>query len=324
MDGLRGPLLSGTGFYLKRKALYGKPNQENMFLSEPEKNFGTSSKFIYSLKGNNEQFVAKKDDSRDAILEESRILANWVDISVSLPQETIGCTTIGMKDGMVQLMKWCSNLVQVGLSKFSPLTYGVSRMSVLQSMCYGYFTFSSFLSVALLLYGTVPQVCLLNGIPLYPKVSDPWFAVFVAIYTSSLFQHLYEVLSSDGSIMTWWNEQRIWIIRLISGSLFAVLDAIMKCLYKKKVNLSLTNKAVDKEKFEKYEKGKFDFEGAAMFLVPLLILVLLNIVCFFCGLRTVVIEKSLEEMFGQVFLSFFILILSYPILEGMVTKGKGK
>ena len=48
-----------------------------MFLSEPEKNFGTSNKFIYSLKGNNEQFVAKKDDSRDAILEESRLLANY-------------------------------------------------------------------------------------------------------------------------------------------------------------------------------------------------------------------------------------------------------
>ena len=48
----------------------------DMFLSEPEKNFGTSNKFIYSLKGNNEQFVAKKDDLRDAILEESRLLAN--------------------------------------------------------------------------------------------------------------------------------------------------------------------------------------------------------------------------------------------------------
>uniref|UniRef100_A0A7N2LYQ1 Cellulose synthase-like protein G2 n=1 Tax=Quercus lobata TaxID=97700 RepID=A0A7N2LYQ1_QUELO len=323
MDGLRGPLLSGTGFYLKRKALYGKPNQEGM----PEKNFGTSSKFIYSLKGNNEQFIGF---SYDCLLESTFTgyllhCKGWISVYLYPKRPCfLGCTTIDMKDGMVQLMKWSSNLVQVGLSKFSPLTYGVSKMSVLQSMCYGYFTFSSFLSVALLLYGTVPQVCLLNGIPLYPKVSDPWFAVFVAIYTSSLFQHLYEVLSSDGSIMTWWNEQRIWMIKSISGSLFGVLDAIMKCLGKKKVNLSLTNKAVDKEKFEKYEKGKFDFEGAAIFMVPLLILVVLNIVCFFCGLRRVVIEKSLEEMFGQVFLSFFILILSYPILEEMVKKGKGK
>ena len=36
------------------------------------------------------------------------------------------------------------------------------------------------------------------------------------------------------------------------------------------------------------------------------------------------IEKNLEEMFGKVFLSFFLLILSYPILEGMVSKSKGK
>lgn len=73
----------------------------------------------------------------------------------------------------------------------------------------------------------------------------------------------------------------------------------MKFLGKKKVSLSLTNKAVDKEKFEKYEKGKFDFEGAAMFMVPLFILVMLNIVCFFCGVRRVIIEKNLEEMFYQ-------------------------
>ena len=118
------------------------------------------------------------------------------------------------------------------------------------------------------------------------QVSDPWFAVFVAIYMSSLFQHLYEVLSSDGSIKNWWNEQRIYIIRSISGCLFGFLDAIMKCLSKKKVNLSLTNKAIDKEKLQKYEKGKFDFEGAAMFMVPLFILVILNIVCFFYGVRS--------------------------------------
>ena len=36
------------------------------------------------------------------------------------------------------------------------------------------------------------------------------------------------------------------------------------------------------------------------------------------------IEKNLEEMFRQVFLSFFFLILSYRILEGMVSKSKGK
>ena len=46
-----------------------------VFLYEPKKNFGTSSKFIDSLKGKKEQLVAKNDDSWDAILQEARLLA---------------------------------------------------------------------------------------------------------------------------------------------------------------------------------------------------------------------------------------------------------
>lgn len=49
-----------------------------MVLFEPEKNFGTSSKFIDSLKGKNLQLVAKNDDSWDAILQEARLLASYV------------------------------------------------------------------------------------------------------------------------------------------------------------------------------------------------------------------------------------------------------
>ncbi|KAI8012416.1 AUGMIN subunit 4 [Camellia lanceoleosa] len=133
----------------------------------------------------------------------------------------LGCTTIDMKDTMVQQMKWSSRLLQVGLSRFSPLTYGMSRMSMLQSMCYGNLTFTYLQSFAFLLYGTIPQLCLLNGIPLYPKISHPWFVAFASVYTSALCQHLYEVLSSGGSIGTWWNEQRIGKIKFVTACLYA-------------------------------------------------------------------------------------------------------
>lgn len=83
----------------------------------------------------------------------------------------LGCTTVDMKDALVQMMKWASGLVQVGFSRFSPLTYGVSRMSLLQSMCYGYFAFTHFFSIACLIYGIAPQLCFLFGIPLFPKVN---------------------------------------------------------------------------------------------------------------------------------------------------------
>ncbi|KAJ0092159.1 hypothetical protein Patl1_25192 [Pistacia atlantica] len=188
MDGLRGPLLSGTGFYMKRNALFGSPNQEDKYLAEPEKNFGTSGKLIESLESNKEQDVTRQGDSSDSIVEEAKRLAScsyeettkwgyllhckgWKSVYLYPKRPCfLGCTTIDMKDAMVQLMKWSSELIKIALSKFSPLTYGMSRMSFFQSMCYGYFTFQPLLSVALLLYGIVPPLCLLSGTTLYPKL----------------------------------------------------------------------------------------------------------------------------------------------------------
>lgn len=70
-------------------------------------------------------------------------------------------------------------------------------------------------------------------------------------------------------------------------------------------------------------KGEFDFKGAELFMVPLVMLVTLNLACFIGGMRRVIAESNLQEMFGQVFLSSFVLVLSYPILEGLIPK-KGK
>ncbi|KAI7980357.1 Cellulose synthase-like protein G2 [Camellia lanceoleosa] len=309
MDGLRDPPCSGTGYYLKRKTLFGSPNPEGLLsniVSEEARNLASCT-FENGTKWGKEIGY-----SYDSLLESTftRYLLHskgWRSIYLYPKRPCfLGCTTIDMKDTMVQQMKWSSRLLQVGLSKFSPLTYGMSRMSMLQSMCYGNLTFTYLQSFAFLLYGTIPQLCLLNGIPLYPKISNPWFVAFASVYTSALCQHLYEVLSSGGSIGTWWNEQRIGKKKFWVGIT--------------KASFRLTNKAIDQEKLKKYEKGKFDFKGAAIFMVPLTILVILNIVYFIGGAKMVITERNFGEMFGQIFLSSLILVLSYPILEGLIQR----
>ncbi|PSR92899.1 Cellulose synthase-like protein [Actinidia chinensis var. chinensis] len=354
MDGIGGPFFTGTGYYLKRKALYETPNHEDAFLREPEKNFGFSSKFISSLKGINQKNTNKEYIS-DAIVDEARNLATctfekgteWgeeVGYSYSSLLEStstgyllhcrgwrsvylypnrpcfLGCATIDMHDGLVQIMKWSSGLTQLAFSRFSPLTYAVSRMSLIQSMCYGFIMFSPLYSIPNWLYGTVPQICLLSGIPLYPKVSSPWFIAFATVYVSSISQHLFEVFYTGGSMRTWWNEHRIGTIRAVTSFFFGVLDIVMKKLGVMKANFRLTNKAIDKDKMEKYEKGKFDFQGADMFMVPLRILAILNLVCFIGGLKRVVFERNLEDFFVQVYVSSMTLATSYPILEELISK----
>ncbi|KAL0457064.1 UNVERIFIED_CONTAM: Cellulose synthase-like protein G3 [Sesamum latifolium] len=356
MDGIKGTVCAGTGYFLKKKALYCSPNQEDdQFLEEAEKNFGFSTKLIDSLQALNGKNVRERENICDATIEAAKKLASctyeqntrwgkeigysydcllestftgyllhckgWTSVYL-YPERPcfLGCTTIDMKDALIQLMKWASGLVQAGLSKFSPLTYGMSKMSPLQSMCYGYFMFTHLFSIACLLYGIVPQLCFLYGVPLYPKVTNPWFAAFAAVFLSSLSQHLYEVVSSGGSMRTMWNEQRIWMIKSVTACLFGCFDVLMKYVGMAKANFRLTNKAIDQEKLDKYEKGKFDFQGAKMFMIPLTMLVLLNLGCFIGGMKGLISGGDVKEMFGQGFLSSYVLVLSLPILEGLIPK----
>ncbi|KAK9065136.1 hypothetical protein SSX86_016519 [Deinandra increscens subsp. villosa] len=360
MDGIGGTVCSGTGYYLKKKALYGSPNQQDEHLLHLEESFGKSTILIDSLRSKQENKESRIHEFTTAILDETLKLAScsyedntkwgkqigysyesllessftgyllhtrgWKSVYL-YPKRAcfLGSTTIDMKDAMVQLMKWSSGLLQVGLSRFNPLVYGASRMSILQAMCYAYFMYTPFLSIAFLLYGTIPPLCLLNGIPLYPTASNPWFKVFAMVYVSSLLQHLYEVVLSNGSLATWWNEQRIFFIKCISALLFGCLDVTMKSFGVVKANFRLTNKVVDQQKLEKYEKGMFDLEGAKMFMIPLTVMVLLNVVCFVGGMKRVISNKNLDEMFAQVFMSWTTLLFSYPILKGLVpNKTKSK
>nr|UMZ08748.1 cellulose synthase-like M [Panax notoginseng] len=357
MDGLRGPVLTGTGYYLKRKALFGSPNdQEVTYLHQPALSFGNSDMFIASLHGNNQKHIVNNGETtEEQQLKEAHVLAScsfekgtkwgseigytyecllestftgyylqckgWKSV-YCYPKKPafLGCATIDMKDALVQLRKWNGNLLELGFSKFSPLTYAISRMSFLHSMCYAYFAFQPLTSLSLLIYGIVPQFCFFKGIALFPKVTDPWIAAFAFVWVSSLLQHLYEVLSSGGSLRTWWNEQRIWVIKVVSGSLFGCMDCVRKKIGISKTVFRLTNKAIEKEKLENYEKGKFDFQGAQIFMVPLVGLVIWNMACLIGGIWRMFVGGNSSEMFGQLFLSSFLSLVSYPIIGGMLTR----
>ncbi|CAN4091183.1 unnamed protein product [Withania somnifera] len=261
MDGVGGTVCAGTGYYLKKEALYGSPiNQDDMTslflkaqseykweslisqseesLQEAEQKFGASRKFINSVNSLNDQKNGREILCVEMI-DEAKTLAS--------------CT-------FEENTSWGK------------------------------------------------------------EVTSPWFALFTTIFLSSLAEHLYEVLSSGGNLRTWWNEQRIWIIKTVTACLFGCLDVLMKWLGVAKANFRLTNKAIDEEKLRKYEKGKFDFQGAKLFMVPLTFLVVFNVVCFIFGMKRLASERNIEEMFGQAFLSFYLLVLSYPILEGLVSK----
>ncbi|KAL3506070.1 hypothetical protein ACH5RR_031452 [Cinchona calisaya] len=352
MDGLKGPILSGTCFYIKRESLYGSSTDKDMDLIELKQSFGPSNEFIKSLKRssyyNNDGFVTTLfQETRfvgsstyekntnwgnkigflyDSVVEDyftGFILhcRGWSSVFCN-PQKPafLGNATTNLSDALIQGTRWNSGLLEVFLSRFCPIIYGLGRMPLLDCMCYAYFSAQPLYFFPVWCLAIVPQLCLLNNIHIYPKVSSSWFIVYSFVFLSTLAIHLWDVLRTGGTIRIWWNEWRVWMIKSVTAYFYGSLDAIMKFFGVKEASFVPTNKVADGEQFKRYQMGIYDFQASKMLLAPLVTLVILNMVSFFGGIGKRILAGGWEEMFGQIFLSFFILIVNYPIIEGMILR----
>ncbi|KAG9152768.1 hypothetical protein Leryth_023564 [Lithospermum erythrorhizon] len=237
----------------------------------------------------------------------------------------LGSAPTNLSVTLIQGTRWSSGLLEVSLSRFCPIIYGIKFLPLLDCMCYSYLSCHPLYCIPVWCFATVPQLCLLRGIPMYPKVSSPWFILFSFVFVSPLAKDLFDILSSGGQIQTWWNEWRIWTIKSVTCYSYGSLDAFLKMVGLREADFLPTNKVADDEQVHRYEMGLFDFQAPMLFLAPLVSLILLNMASFLFGMVQVILGGFLlKDMFGQIFLSFFILIVNYPVIDGMVfRKDKG-
>ncbi|KAJ6719451.1 CELLULOSE SYNTHASE A CATALYTIC SUBUNIT 7 [UDP-FORMING]-LIKE [Salix purpurea] len=358
MDGIQGPMLSGTGFYMKREALYGNLSQKDVL--HLKQSFGHSNEFIMSVHKIYQYGAIKNTESSGKLQQEAQFLASctyekntlWGEQMGFLYHSVVedyftgfilhckgktsvfcnpskpaflGSSTTNLNDLLVQGTRWNFGLFEVTLSKFCPFIYGLSRMPLLQTMCYGYLALQPLYFLPLWCLATLPQLCLLNGIPIYPQVSSSWFMVFSFIFLASLLKHLEEVLSTGASIQTLLNEQRIWMMKSVTAYTYGSLDAILKCFGMREASFLPTNKVADDEQVALYQMGKLNFQSSTMILTPIITLIILNMVSFIGGVARMFIARSWDDTFGQVFLSLYILMVNYPVIEGMLLrKDKGR
>ncbi|XP_010069147.2 cellulose synthase-like protein G2 [Eucalyptus grandis] len=355
MDGLKGPILSGSCSYIKRESLYRKPVQEGFDLMDLKKLFGHSNEFIKYL-------WQKEKPSRNtiagdsaALMKETQVLTScgyengtkwgqevgfmynsvvedyftsftlhckgWTSVfySPSKPQ-FLGTATTNLNDMLIQGMRWYSGLSRVGISRFCPLIYGSLRMPILQSMCYAEVSLLPLYCLPIFCFATIPQIFLVNGISIYPEVSSSYIMLFAFIFLSSLCKHLYEVVASGHSVQTFLNEQRIWMIKSTTCYVYGTIDAIMTQIGMRRASFLPTNKVDDDEQSKRYEMGIFDFQTSIMFLSPMVTLVILNMASFTGGVARVLTLGGFDKLFMQIALSFFVLVMSYPVIEAMVLR----
>ncbi|KAK1305383.1 Cellulose synthase-like protein E6 [Acorus calamus] len=90
----------------------------------------------------------------------------------------LGMAPTNVNDTLVQHKRWSTGLLQIFLSDYCPWTRGLGKLKMGQIMCYSFYTLWALWCMPMLCYALLPSLALAHGIPLFPKASDPWFAVF--------------------------------------------------------------------------------------------------------------------------------------------------
>ncbi|KAM0843745.1 hypothetical protein ACQ4PT_057509 [Festuca glaucescens] len=355
LDGLRGPILSGTGFCLRRDSVYGaRPvSSQDQFCSmevgELKTRFGNSNGHIASLLCRSKSTIAG-----DVLLEDATFVAScayetgtkwgeevgflyqsmvedyftgykqlycrgWTSVycypAPSRPASFLGSVPTNLNDVLVQNKRWMSGMLAVGLSRHCPLASAIT-VSVPQSMGFAYYAFMALYAFPVLCYATLPQLHFFRGGTSFPEASSLWFA---AVFASSSLQHLIEVSVAKRRLAarTWWNEQRFWALNAVTGQLFACLSVALDLVGAggRAVDFDLTSKASDGGRL--YQDGVFDFAGCSTVLLPATTLCLLNDAALVAGVWKMVISGGWGDVSGEMFLLCYVAALSYPLLQGM-------
>ncbi|GJT63798.1 retrovirus-related pol polyprotein from transposon TNT 1-94 [Tanacetum coccineum] len=180
----------------------------------------------------------------------------------------LGGILIDFNGFICQSSRWYMGLLQMGLSKFSPVTFGMKFLNPLQGMCYAQYHFRVFWCIPIFIYAFFPQLELINSFPTFSKVSDPWFCLYAFLFLGAYGKDLYEFVKAGSMFQKWWNRQRMLLILGSSCFPLSIFNWLLASLSLSTFDFNVTSKMLDTELSKHYEKGFFEFGVDLPLLLP--------------------------------------------------------
>ncbi|KAK6162989.1 hypothetical protein DH2020_002830 [Rehmannia glutinosa] len=228
-----------------------------------------------------------------------------------------GSAPINLSDRLNQVLRWALGSVEILFSRHCPIWYGYGgRLKWLERFAYVNTTIYPVTAIPLLLYCTLPAVCLLTGKFIIPQISNLASVWFLSLFLSIFATGILEMRWSGVGIDEWWRNEQFWVIGGVSAHLFAVFQGLLKVLAGIDTNFTVTSKASD-------EDG--DFTELYMFkwttlLIPPTTLLIVNIVGVVAGISYAINSgyQSWGPLFGKLFFAFWVIVHLYPFLKGLM------
>ncbi|PON31559.1 Cellulose synthase [Parasponia andersonii] len=239
----------------------------------------------------------------------------------------IGVAPTTLEVALVQHKRWCEGLSQIFLSKYCPFIYGHGKIKLGAQMGYSIYLLWAPISLPTLFYAIVPSLCLLNGVSLFPEVSSPWFLPFAYVFVAKNIFSVLEAMKHGSTLKSWWNGQRMWLIRRTTSYFIALIDIIKRKLGLSETTFVLTDKVVTEDVSKRYEQEVMEFGSSNIMFTILATLALLNLFTLLGGIKKLVLDldsKALEQLISQIVLCGIIVLINLPIYQALfIRRDKG-
>ncbi|XP_057806916.1 cellulose synthase A catalytic subunit 5 [UDP-forming]-like [Salvia miltiorrhiza] len=229
-----------------------------------------------------------------------------------------GSAPINLSDRLHQVLRWALGSVEIFLSKHCPIWYGyggglnwLERLSYINSVVYPW------TSIPLIVYCTLPAICLLTGKFIVPEISNYASIVFMALFVSIALTGILEMQWGRVGIDDWWRNEQFWVIGGASSHLFALVQGLLKVLGGVNTNFTVTSKGGDDGDFSELYMFKW-----TSLLIPPTTLLIINIVGVVVGVADAINNgyDSWGPLFGKLFFAFWVIMHLYPFLKGLTGK----
>lgn len=229
-----------------------------------------------------------------------------------------GSAPINLSDRLHQVLRWALGSVEIFLSKHCPIWYGyggglkwLERFSYINSVVY------PFTSLPLIVYCTLPAICLLTGKFIVPEISNYASIIFMALFISIAATGILEMQWGDVELDDWWRNEQFWVIGGVSSHLFALVQGLLKVLAGVSTNFTVTSKGGDDGEFA----DLYLFKWTSL-LIPPTSLLIMNIIGVVVGVADAINNgyDSWGPLFGKLFFAIWVIMHLYPFLKGLMGK----
>ena len=143
-----------------------------------------------------------------------------------------------------------------------------------------------------------------------PQISSLRILPFAYVMSSSCAYSLGEFIWCGGTLLGWWNDQRMWVFKRTTSCFFGFSETILKQLGFSRSSFVVTSKVADEEEPKRFEQEVMEFGAPSPMFAILATLALLNLFTF-------VGAQVLDFLLLQILLCGVLVLMNLPVYHGL-------